>query len=133
MMNTNINIKITGSGDGEESHERLLTGSKAFLILKRMDNKTYQSLGFDPIKSRPEDMMITVLPVPPPCVRPTTIMYGSISGEDDLTHKLAEIIRVFAFTFFSPCSSHFTFLLQGKRDTVGRPGARFSRARIDHE
>ncbi|KMU82510.1 DNA-directed RNA polymerase II subunit RPB1 [Coccidioides immitis H538.4] len=41
-------------------------------------------------------MVITVLPVPPPPVRPSVLVGGSSGGqrgEDDLTYKLAEIIR----------------------------------------
>jgi len=45
--------------------------------------------------NRPEWMILTVLPVPPPTVRPSVVM-GATSGargEDDLTYKLAEIVR----------------------------------------
>ena len=46
--------------------------------------------------ARPEWMIITVLPVPPPPVRPSISMDGSGTGqrgEDDLTYKLGDIIR----------------------------------------
>lgn len=39
-------------------------------------------------------MILTVLPVPPPPVRPSiSVDGGAMRGEDDLTYKLAEIIR----------------------------------------
>ncbi|KAG1252182.1 hypothetical protein G6F68_011904 [Rhizopus microsporus] len=38
-------------------------------------------------------MMITVLPVPPPQVRPSIQMDGTSKGEDDLTHKLSDILK----------------------------------------
>ncbi|CRK32067.1 hypothetical protein BN1708_018908, partial [Verticillium longisporum] len=46
--------------------------------------------------ARPEWMIITVLPVPPPPVRPSISMDGTGQGmrnEDDLTYKLGDIIR----------------------------------------
>ena len=38
-------------------------------------------------------MIITVLPVPPPPVRPSIAINESARGEDDLTYKLADIIK----------------------------------------
>ena len=49
-------------------------------------------LGLDPTYARPDWMVLTVLPVPPPPVRPSVAMDGARS-EDDLTHKLVEIVR----------------------------------------
>lgn len=43
--------------------------------------------------ARPEWMIITVLPVPPPPVRPSIQMDGTSKGEDDLTHKLSDILK----------------------------------------
>ena len=43
--------------------------------------------------ARPEWMIITVLAVPPAPVRPSISMDGSSKGEDDLTHKLSDIIK----------------------------------------
>lgn len=43
--------------------------------------------------ARPEWMIITVLPVPPPQVRPSIQMDGTSRGEDDLTHKLSDILK----------------------------------------
>jgi hypothetical protein len=44
--------------------------------------------------ARPEWMIVTVLPVPPPQVRPSVAVDGGmLRGEDDLTYKLVEIIR----------------------------------------
>ena len=35
----------------------------------------------------------TALPVPPLAVRPAVVMFGSARNQDDLTHKLADIIK----------------------------------------
>ncbi len=53
-----------------------------------------RELGFDPIYARPEWMIITVLPVPPVNVRPSITLETGERSEDDLTHKLVDIIRI---------------------------------------
>ncbi|MEM4416721.1 MAG: DNA-directed RNA polymerase subunit A', partial [Nitrososphaerota archaeon] len=44
--------------------------------------------------SRPEWMVLTVLPVPPVYVRPSITLESGFRSEDDLTHKLVDILRV---------------------------------------
>ena len=51
-------------------------------------------LGIHPEKSRPEWMILTVLPVPPVTARPSITLDNGQRSEDDLTHKLVDIIRI---------------------------------------
>ncbi|MDP8941119.1 MAG: DNA-directed RNA polymerase subunit A'/A'', partial [Thermoproteota archaeon] len=51
-------------------------------------------LGYDPKTARPEWFVLQVLAVPPVTVRPSIILETGIRSEDDLTHKLVDIIRV---------------------------------------
>ncbi|MEM3736706.1 MAG: DNA-directed RNA polymerase subunit A' [Candidatus Bathyarchaeia archaeon] len=51
-------------------------------------------LGFSPQSARPEWMVLQVLPVPPVAVRPSIMLESGIRSEDDLTHKLVDIIRI---------------------------------------
>jgi DNA-directed RNA polymerase II subunit RPB1 len=51
-------------------------------------------MGLDPEWARPDWMVMTVFPVPPPAVRPSILMGSMARGEDDLTHKLSDIIKV---------------------------------------
>ena len=51
-------------------------------------------LGYDPKTARPEWFVLQVLPVPPVTVRPSIVLETGIRSEDDLTHKLVDIIRV---------------------------------------
>lgn len=45
--------------------------------------------------SHPKNMILEVLPVPPPTVRPAILMGGTlVRGEDDLTYRLLQILRV---------------------------------------
>ncbi|MGQ0376342.1 MAG: DNA-directed RNA polymerase subunit A' [Nitrososphaerota archaeon] len=51
-------------------------------------------LGYDPATARPEWFILQALPVPPVTVRPSIILETGIRSEDDLTHKMVDIIRV---------------------------------------
>ncbi|RLM47907.1 DNA-directed RNA polymerase subunit A' [Haloarcula sp. Atlit-47R] len=51
-------------------------------------------LGMKPARSRPEWMILTVLPVPPVTARPSITLDNGQRSEDDLTHKLVDIIRI---------------------------------------
>jgi DNA-directed RNA polymerase II subunit RPB1 len=47
--------------------------------------------------ARPEWMILTVLPVPPPPVRPSiSVDGGAMRSEDDLTYKLGDILKASA-------------------------------------
>jgi DNA-directed RNA polymerase II subunit RPB1 len=51
------------------------------------------AMGLSAEFARPEWMILTVLPVPPAPVRPSVASPGKASAQDDLTYKLAEIIK----------------------------------------
>ncbi|MFP4626550.1 MAG: DNA-directed RNA polymerase subunit A' [Natronomonas sp.] len=53
-----------------------------------------RSIGIDAERSRPEWMILTVLPVPPVTARPSITLDNGQRSEDDLTHKLVDIIRI---------------------------------------
>ncbi len=42
---------------------------------------------------KPVDLLITCIPVPPSCIRPTVAMSHGLKNEDDLTAKISEIIE----------------------------------------
>ncbi len=62
--------------------------------LASIKDEDLRALGFDPVYSRPEWMVLTVLPVPPVNVRPSITLETGERSEDDLTHKLVDIIRI---------------------------------------
>ncbi len=72
---------------------KVLEASDAHEILRRISDDDWTLLGMDCVNARPEWMILTVLPVPPPAVRPSINMEGNGRGEDDLTHKLGDIIK----------------------------------------
>ena len=51
-------------------------------------------LSYDFNTARPEWFVLQALPVPPVTVRPSIILETGIRSEDDLTHKMVDIIRV---------------------------------------
>jgi DNA-directed RNA polymerase II subunit RPB1 len=62
-------------------------------ILKRISPETCYALGCDYTHSRPEWFVLTQLPVPPPHVRPSVQFRGTARSSDDLTFKLADILK----------------------------------------
>lgn len=62
--------------------------------LSGVGDSDLRELGFDPIYARPEWMILTALPVPPVNVRPSITLETGERSEDDLTHKLVDIIRI---------------------------------------
>jgi len=62
--------------------------------LERIPDSDLILLDINPTTSRPEWMVLTVLPVPPVYVRPSITLETGYRSEDDLTHKLVDILRV---------------------------------------
>lgn len=71
-----------------------LLASETRDLLTGLGDDGIRKLGFDPAYSRPEWMIVTVLPVPPVNVRPSITLETGERSEDDLTHKLVDIIRI---------------------------------------
>ncbi|CAD7094132.1 unnamed protein product [Hermetia illucens] len=79
----------------EDSQEKKITvqAERVWEILKHITDEECFILGMDPKFARPDWMIVTVLPVPPLAVRPAVVMFGAAKNQDDLTHKLADIIK----------------------------------------
>ncbi|KAK0666143.1 putative DNA-directed RNA polymerase II subunit RPB1 [Cercophora samala] len=76
--------------------KKVLTPEMTLNIFRRMSEDEMIDIGLNISQARPEWMIVTVLPVPPPPVRPSISMDGTGTGmrnEDDLTYKLGDIIR----------------------------------------
>src|SRR3989338_5338716 len=62
--------------------------------LERINDQDIAFLGLDPKFARPEWMVLNVLPVPPVTIRPSITLETGERSEDDLTHKLGDIVRI---------------------------------------
>jgi DNA-directed RNA polymerase subunit A' len=62
--------------------------------LSKISDDDLRLLGMDPTATRPEWFVITVLLVPPVNVRPSITLESGERSEDDLTHKLVDIMRI---------------------------------------
>ena len=63
-------------------------------LFERISEQDKVTLGFSTAWCRPEWLICSVVPVPPPSVRPSVKQGGdSQRMDDDLTHKLAEIVK----------------------------------------
>jgi DNA-directed RNA polymerase subunit A' len=62
--------------------------------LAKVPGEDLELLGIDPAVARPEWAILRLLPVPPPHVRPSIQLESGVRSEDDLTHKLVDIIRM---------------------------------------
>ena len=66
-------------------------------ILERFEKITDQDcqlIGVNPIFARPEWMVLTIFPIPPVTMRPSITLESGERAEDDLTHKLSDIVRI---------------------------------------
>src|SRR3990167_9282312 len=62
--------------------------------LEKVDDKDCILLGLNPEVARPEWMILTVMPIPPATMRPSITLESGERSEDDLTHKLGDIVRI---------------------------------------
>jgi DNA-directed RNA polymerase subunit A' len=76
----------------ENSHK--ITPKEVRARLERIPDDDVRALGLNPKFGRPEWMVLTVLPVPPVQVRPSITLESGERSEDDLTHKLVDVLRI---------------------------------------
>jgi DNA-directed RNA polymerase II subunit RPB1 len=98
LMGTWKTSKTEGDEEAPEPVKRPITAAEALRIFSMISAEDVMTLGLSNDYARPEWMILTVLPVPPPPVRPSISVDGGsggggMRGEDDLTYKLGDIIR----------------------------------------
>ncbi|HZY92623.1 MAG TPA: DNA-directed RNA polymerase subunit A' [Thermoplasmata archaeon] len=76
----------------ENGHK--ITPKEVRARLERIPDDDVRFLGLNPKFGRPEWMVLTVLPVPPVQVRPSITLESGERSEDDLTHKLVDVLRI---------------------------------------
>ncbi|KAG8880570.1 DNA-directed RNA polymerase II subunit rpb1 [Tulasnella sp. 332] len=86
-----------GDAKNKQSEKRLFPASDCYNVLKKISDSDLAILGLSEEYARPDWMILTVLPVPPPPVRPSIAVDGGVMrSEDDLTYKLGDILKASA-------------------------------------
>ncbi len=86
--------KPTSYFEGEGSAKQRLRPSEVRERLERIPREHLEALNIDPDLNRPEWFVLTVLPVPPVTTRPSITLESGNRSEDDLTHKLTDLLRI---------------------------------------
>lgn len=75
--------------------QKPFTAVRARMIFEAIDPDTLSWLGLNAVTSHPKAFVLRVLPVPPPCVRPSVVkIEGSkMRGQDDLTGILMNVCK----------------------------------------
>ncbi len=84
--------KPTTFRQADDNHK--LTAKEVRERLERIRDEDLRALGIDPETCRPEWMVLTALAVPPVTVRPSITLDSGDRSEDDLTHKLVDVLRI---------------------------------------
>ena len=70
-----------------------LSAERVLSIFRAIPDSVCSILGMDPRRARPDWMILTALPVPPMCIRPSVLVFGTARSQDDLTCILANILK----------------------------------------
>lgn len=62
--------------------------------VEKISEDDLKMFGYDLQRLRPEWFILTTLQVPPITIRPSITLESGIKSEDDLTHKLVDVIRI---------------------------------------
>ena len=93
MLKISMEWKELG-GESGDVKKQILNAEDVLRIFRRINDRDSEILGFHKKFNRPEHLICTVLPVPPPSVRPSVKNDTGQRSEDDLTHKLSMIMKV---------------------------------------
>jgi DNA-directed RNA polymerase II subunit RPB1 len=85
--------KGTGMGVHHDAMKQPLEVEYVQRLFRRITDEDVAFMGFNPRWCRPDWMICSVLAIPPPQVRPSVVQENNQRSEDDLTHKLFEIIK----------------------------------------
>ncbi len=86
-------IKIDKPSNYYEKDKRL-TPIEVRARLEKIPDEDVYIIGINPKFARPEWMVLTILPIPPVTIRPSITLETGERSEDDLTHKLGDIVRI---------------------------------------
>ncbi len=74
--------------------ERRISPVEIRANLEKISDDDCELFGLNPKTARPEWPILTILAIPPVTVRPSITLESGERSEDDLTHKLGDIVRI---------------------------------------
>jgi len=74
--------------------DKRLTPIDIRTLLEKVSDEDLAVFGLDPQSARPEWFILTIFPIPPVTIRPSITLETGERSEDDLTHKLSDIVRI---------------------------------------
>jgi len=80
---------MAGLGDRKQS----LAPARCYEVFRGMTDECARLLGLNAKYARPEWLILTVLPVAPPHVRPSVAVTALVRSDDDVTHKYSDIVK----------------------------------------
>ncbi len=75
-------------------NEKRLSPIEVRTRLEKISDEDAEIFGLKSGYTRPEWMILTVMPIPPVTMRPSITLESGERSEDDLTHKLGDIVRI---------------------------------------
>lgn len=75
-------------------NEKRLSPIEVRTRLEKITDDDCLVFGLNPGSVRPEWMVLTIMPIPPVTMRPSITLESGERSEDDLTHKLGDIVRI---------------------------------------
>lgn len=75
-------------------NEKRISPIEIRLRFEKIPDTDCELLGLEPKFARPEWMVLTILQIPPVTMRPSITLESGERSEDDLTHKLGDIVRI---------------------------------------
>lgn len=102
-------FKTTAKCPHCKAHQEKITLEKPYTILEnekrlspieirsrfeRIEDDDLLAFGINPQYTRPEWLILTILAIPPVTMRPSITLESGERSEDDLTHKLCDIVRI---------------------------------------
>ena len=85
--------RIVAHYGGDLKQQQPLEVEQVHRLFRRIADEDVDFMGLNRYWCRPDWMICTVLRIPPPQVRPSVVQDNNQRSEDDLTHKLFDIIK----------------------------------------
>ena len=77
----------------ETQNREYLSAERVLRIFRKITKEDMELLGFSEDFCKPASLICSILPVSPPAVRPSIKQMNGQRSEDDITHKLMDILK----------------------------------------